>query len=76
MLTAGDEGALGYRVAPCSGTPMDALEIALLFVAAALFAVFVFLKAAKTDRDDGGNGSVHGFEGDADGGGGGDGGGD
>ena len=33
MLTAGDKGALGYRVAPCSGTPMDALEIALLFVA-------------------------------------------
>ncbi|TQM13068.1 hypothetical protein FB548_1922 [Pseudoxanthomonas sp. 3HH-4] len=53
---------------------MDALEIALLFVAAALFAVFVFLKAARTDRDDGGNGSVHGFEGDAEGGG--DGGGD
>ena len=74
MLTAGDRGALGYRVAPCPGTPVDILEIFLLVAAAVLFAAMVFVKAARRDRDGGGNGSVHGFEGDSDGGG--DGGGD
>ena len=74
VLTADDRGALGYRVAPCPGTSMDIPETVLLFAAAVLFAAFVFVKAARSRRDAGGNGSVHGLEGDSDGGG--DGGGD
>ncbi len=53
---------------------MDIPETVLLFAAAVLFAAFVFVKAARSRRDAGGNGSVHGLEGDSDGGG--DGGGD
>jgi hypothetical protein len=53
---------------------VDILEIFLLAAAAVLFAVMVFLKAARRGRDGSGNGSIHGFEGDSDGGG--DGGGD
>ena len=74
MLTAGDRGALGYRFATFPGTSMDLLEIFLLAAAAILFALFVFVKAARGGHDSGGNGSVHGLEGDSDGGG--DGGGD
>lgn len=53
---------------------MTLTDIALLAAAAVLFAAYVFVKAARGGRDEGGNGSVHGFEGDGDGGG--DGGGD
>ncbi len=74
VLTAGDRGALGYRVAPRSGTTVDILEIFLLVAVAVLFAAMVFLKVARRGQDGGGNGSIHGFEGDSDGGG--DGGGD
>ena len=67
MLTAGSEGALGYRVAPAPGTPMTFSDIALLAAAAVLFAAYVFVKAARGGRNGGGNGSIHGLEGDGDG---------